>query len=254
MGRQWRKYEGPKIVNSEKMARCSYHSRYLFFLLLGEQDDMGRYPATPTKLRSLIVTTEWTPDYVMNTLVPEMSQIGLLRLEKGFIVVTKGAVFNGTPSNAKTVFLYDDVEVAENGLSLDSVPTEPKLSKEKSRESREDLEKKVPVIEPEFQLLTTLEGFKNISQKQKDIITVACESHNVSATDIVKEFAQYWDLGRVKHNWKNPSLALSRSIEIQISKFLNLKERNNGKFTKFTKEPVATSQNRSEFRNRINAY
>jgi len=266
MGRQWRKYEGSKIVNSEKMARCSYHSRYLFFLLLGEQDDMGRYPATPTKLRSLIVTTEWTPDYVMNTLVPEMSQIGLLRLEKGFIVVTKGAVFNGTPSNAKTVFLYDDVEVAEPELSSDSVEAEPELSikesevepelnkSRESRESKKELEERVVVIEPDFKLLTTLQGFKSISEKQKDIITVACRSKGVDVISVVKEFADYWEVGRLKHNWKNPSLALTRSIFVSIDKSLKLKGKNNGRPQISADQSSTTSKDRLDFRNRINAH
>jgi hypothetical protein len=245
----WRKLFA-SIVTSEKLASCSFEARWLWALLVVVQDNRGYYPLTKTKLRSLIVGTEWTIEFV-HTLLQELESHNLVKLTSFFslplVTLVQGAEKNGKPSNSKTDFLYTVTDEAENKLSQSSEQTENKLSQTRQDKTVQNK----TVIEPAFQLLGTLEGFKSITQKQKDIITVACESHNVSVADIVKEFVGYWKIGQIAHGWVSPPHALSKTITVQIGKYL--KGKNNGRHQISADQSSTTSKDRLDFRNRINA-
>jgi len=247
----WRKLFA-SIVTSEKLASCSFEARWLWALLVVVQDNRGYYPLTKTKLRSLIVGTEWTIEFV-HTLLQELESHNLVTLTSFFslplVTLVQGAEKNGKPSNSKTDFLYTVTDEAENKLNQSSEQTEHNLKQTRQYKTVQNK----TVIEPAFQLLGTLQGFKSISEKQKDIITVACRSKGVDVISVVKEFADYWEVGRLKHNWKNPSLALTRSIFVSIDKSLKLKGKNNGRPQISADKSSTTSKDRLDFRNRINA-
>lgn len=140
--RTWRKaYSG--IIRSEKIANVSDSAKWLYLLLLVSQDDDGKYPWTPTKIKALTVGTSWTRD-VTDSLASECSDVGLTYMGEGFIYIVDGAEKNGTPSNSKSFPLryepleypYDDSATTRTLAATTSKRRVEKRREEKSREEK----------------------------------------------------------------------------------------------------------------------
>ena len=70
-----------------------------------------------------------------------------------------------------------------------------------------------------FAPLTTLEGYKNKDYK-KSIVAIeqVCSSRGVLPQDVVREFIDYYPIGRATRNWREPVPALIRTLNVQVSK------------------------------------
>jgi len=160
--RAWRKLESG-IVTSERLSKVSDSAKWLFTLLLAAQDDEGKYPWTPTMIRSLTVTTTWgVPD--CESLLSELRVANVAELREGFVVLRNGAEKNGTPANSKRwVMLYpatepisesnDESPLNRNRLTTESEPTvQSRVEKsrvELSEPSASDLQAQKEKLPPE---------------------------------------------------------------------------------------------------------
>ena len=63
--REYRKIYA-SIVASEKLASVPVDARWLWVLLVVSQDDEGKYPWTPIKIKALTVGTNWSSDDVQS--------------------------------------------------------------------------------------------------------------------------------------------------------------------------------------------
>lgn len=102
--RAWRKLESG-IVTSERLASVSDSAKWLFTLLLVAQDDEGKYPWTPTMVRSLTVTTKWDAAGT-ESLLSELRVANVAELSEGMVTLRHGAEKNGTPPNSKKYVLH----------------------------------------------------------------------------------------------------------------------------------------------------
>ena len=70
-----------------------------------------------------------------------------------------------------------------------------------------------------FKPLSTLEGYKN-RDYQKSIVAIeqVCSQNGVTPEDVVREFLDYYPIGRASRGWKDPVPALLRTLQVQISK------------------------------------
>jgi len=107
--RDWRKlYRG--ITVSDKIGLVSDGAAFLFTLLIANQDDAGRYPWTPAKIRALTITRSWS---VQDTyaILTELVQSNLVVLTEGFAEIVGGAEKNGPPTSGserhRTPRLYE---------------------------------------------------------------------------------------------------------------------------------------------------
>ena len=104
--RDWRKLHS-KIVGSEKLAACSFEARWLWALLIVAQDDDGKYPWTPIKVRQLITGTDWDISRC-EELCSELALQGLCtRTDEGFVELVNGAEMNGHPTSSRNSVLYE---------------------------------------------------------------------------------------------------------------------------------------------------
>lgn len=65
--------------------------------------------------------------------------------------------------------------------------------------------------------LKSLEGYRSHPKQLTDIAT-ACSGAGADPLDVAKSFAEYWPIGRIRHAWRDPVAALSRTIDLQIRK------------------------------------
>jgi hypothetical protein len=114
------------IVVSEKLANVPMDARWLWVLLLVSQDDDGKYPWTPVKIKALTVGTNWSNEDVQNLAVV-LTESQLIYKDNDWMYISKGIEKNGKPSNAKGLMVYDSAST-EFQLSLDSVSTQSQLS------------------------------------------------------------------------------------------------------------------------------
>ena len=70
-----------------------------------------------------------------------------------------------------------------------------------------------------FAPLTTLEGYKN-KNYEKTVVAIeqVCSNNGVQPSDVVREFLDYYPIGRVSRGWKEPVPALLRTLTVQVSK------------------------------------
>jgi hypothetical protein len=114
------------IVASEKLASVPVDARWLWVLLVVSQDDEGKYPWTPVKIKALTVGTTWSNEDVQNLAVA-LTESQLICKYKEWMYISKGIEKNGKPSNSKGLMVYDSGST-EFQLSLDSASTESELS------------------------------------------------------------------------------------------------------------------------------
>jgi hypothetical protein len=114
------------IVVSEKLANVPMDARWLWVLLLVSQDDDGKYPWTPVKIKALTVGTNWSNEDVQNLAVV-LTESQLIYKDNDWMYISKGIEKNGKPSNAKGLMVYDSAST-EFQLSLDSASTQSELS------------------------------------------------------------------------------------------------------------------------------
>jgi hypothetical protein len=114
------------IVVSEKLANVPMDARWLWVLLLVSQDDDGKYPWTPVKIKALTVGTNWSNEDVQNLAIV-LTESQLIHKDNDWMYISKGVDKNGKPSNAKGLMVYDSAST-ESQLSLDSVSTQSELS------------------------------------------------------------------------------------------------------------------------------
>ncbi|MBI4145043.1 hypothetical protein HY493_02450 [Candidatus Woesearchaeota archaeon] len=145
--REWRKLHRG-IVASDKLTRVSDSAGLLFCFLLAVQDDAGRYPWTPAKIRALTITRTWEVQSTYQILM-ELVRAHLVTLENGFVTIVGGAEKNGAPTSGtaayKALRLYEiDTTIVDTSTvrteyvqDTSSVPTrgEEKRLEEKREET-----------------------------------------------------------------------------------------------------------------------
>lgn len=209
----WRKIYA-SVITSEKLSECSFEARWLWLLLCLNQDNEGKNWATAVKLKSLIVSTDWSVDYVLSTLMPELAQNQLATIDGNFINVVQGAKKNGTPPNARKSYILTDDTPDAHRMRVARVEH---VTSQKEKEIKKEIKKEI-LVDQRFTPLVPLKGYRNISQKSIKIIVTAAEQENVSVEDLINSFAKYYPVGVIKHRWKDPVASLIRSIDIQIRK------------------------------------
>ena len=154
--REYRKIYA-SIVVSEKLAKVSTDARWLWVLLLVSQDDEGKYPWTPIKIKALTVGTNWSSDDVQS-LGSVLAESELIHIESPWVYIVKGTEKNGQPSNGRSFMAYD-AALTESRLSQDSVTAESRLSQdsvtaeyrvEESREEKSRGEKNLRAVDEIF--------------------------------------------------------------------------------------------------------
>ena len=103
--REYRKLYA-SIVVSEKLATVPMDARWLWVLLLVSQDDEGKYPWTPTRIKALTVGTNWSDKDVQN-LAMVLTESQLIHRDNDWIYISKGIEKNGKPTNTRGLMVYD---------------------------------------------------------------------------------------------------------------------------------------------------
>lgn len=93
------------IVASDKLAVVSFEARWLYVLLLVEQDDDGDYLWTPVFRRKVTVGTPWTDEQTTGY-ADELVDAGLCERNGNCIRIVGGPEKNGQLRNYNTRFVY----------------------------------------------------------------------------------------------------------------------------------------------------
>ena len=227
------------------MGQVSDEARELFFLLIVAQDDTGFYPLDEVKIQTLLATrpSRQRDVNVVLTWCNELEEVGLVKVEDGGVTLTKGAEKNGIPRKDVGPFLYERV----SHVNVTSTSREQHVAKSRVEKSREEKKRgeergsaegeavspptpsrqgKIDPPHPDWwEPMTRLQGYKPGQHTSAlDTIRAACESYEVDAAEVVAAFALYYPVGRVKHKWKDPVKALTKTIEIQIAKILQARD------------------------------
>lgn len=146
--REWRKlYRG--ITTSDRIAKASDGAAFLFTLLVANQDDAGRYPWTPSKIRSLTATRDWTMQQT-EAFLAELINAPLVRQDGSFVEIIDGAAKNGTPKSGRAAesgpLLYDNKPVGSTTEVRRDSTGSPKEVLDKSREEESRGEKNPPLL------------------------------------------------------------------------------------------------------------
>ena len=132
--REWRKVHR-SLTSSERIAQVSYPARWLYTLLLVNQDDEGSYPWTATMIRSITVTTEWTV-IEASTYLEELKSQGLVDQQAHRVAIRRGVEFNGNPkSNSRKPLVYPESDISPTTVGLES-DISPARGEEKERRER----------------------------------------------------------------------------------------------------------------------
>ena len=215
----WRKIYA-SVITSEKLSECSFEARWLWLLLCLNQDNEGKNWATAVKLKSLIVSTDWSVDYVLSTLMPELAKNQLATIDGNFINVVQGAKKNGTPPNARKSYILTDDTPDAHRMRVARVEH---VTSQKEKEI--EIQKKI-LVDQRFTPLVPLKGYRKITPKSVQIILKTAEIENVLVEDLINSFVAYWEIGRIRHNWKDPVASMIKTLPIVVSK---LKGELNGK-------------------------
>jgi hypothetical protein len=171
--RDWRKLHAV-VRESEKLAACTFEARWLWVLLLSAQDDSGRFPWTPAKVRGLTVGTDWSAESCLSH-ASVLAEHGLLHFtDEGFVELAKGEQYNGTPSNARNPLHYE--------LEPRAVLTQPELSQDS--------------------VSTVLEESREEESREEEIQTPSYDGVYLKAFSVLRAI-KAWPLGReqVAHEW-----------------------------------------------------
>ena len=223
----WRKIYA-SVITSEKLSECSFEARWLWLLLCLNQDNEGKNWATAVKLKSLIVSTDWSVDYVLSTLMPELAQNQLATIDGNFINVVQGAKKNGTPPNARKSYILTDDTPDAHRMRVARVEH---VTSQKEKQKRNRNQETEILVDQRFAPLVPLKGYRKITPKSVQIILKTAEIENVLVEDLIKSFVAYWEIGRIRHNWKDPVASMIKTLPIVVSK---LKGELNGNYRQTT--------------------
>jgi len=192
--RDWRKLHS-SIIASERLGGLSDAAFRLFVLLVVAQDDEGKYPWTPTKVRSLCVGTDWD-SYGSDTVLSELSQSGVAVLRDGFVYLTNGPELNGTPTNSKLwPHVYKNDEIQQSNSISDTALSEYSHSTDRVLSPRID---KIRVEESRYIKKDFTEKFIEEIKTQYPSIDVDAELEKAKAH---KRYAQIVDRQAYFKNW-----------------------------------------------------
>ena len=192
--RDWRKLHS-SIIASERLGGLSDAAFRLFVLLVVAQDDEGKYPWTPTKVRSLCVGTNWD-SYGSDTVLSELSQSGVAVLRDGFVYLTNGPELNGTPTNSKLwPHVYKNDEIQQSNSISDTALSEYSHSTDRVLSPRID---KIRVEESRYIKKDFTEKFIEEIKTQYPSIDVDAELEKAKAH---KRYAQIVDRPLYFRNW-----------------------------------------------------
>ena len=226
------------ILTDDRISLIDDSSYRLYSYLCIAQDDKGMVPLSKTKLKFIITTTNWSLMETCN-LLSNLITVGLIRINDDYVEIDGGAELNGTPSNSKKwPFIYSEPLNAQevkdwiqSGYSTESVPSRSRVARvEKSRVEESKVEKDTPP-DPRFIPLSILSGYRKITPKSVQVILKTAEIENVLVEDLIKSFVAYWEIGRIRHNWKDPVASMIKTLPIVVSK---LKGELNGNYRQTT--------------------
>jgi len=106
--REYRKIYA-SIGASEKLASVPVDARWLWVLLVVSQDDEGKYPWTPIKIKALTVGTNWSSDDVQS-LGSVLAESELIHIESPWVYLVKGTEKNGKPTSTRGFMVYDTAQ------------------------------------------------------------------------------------------------------------------------------------------------
>ena len=129
--REYRKIYA-SIVVSEKLAKVSTDARWLWVLLVVSQDDEGKYPWTPIKIKALTVGTNWSSDDVQS-LGSVLAESELIHIESPWVYIVKGTEKNGQPTNTKSFMVYDAANAEPMQSQSSATQRNAALREEESR-------------------------------------------------------------------------------------------------------------------------
>jgi len=131
------------------------------------------------------------------------------------LVATENWLSNATGSNGAPLLVAMEHQTGSNGapeLTQELTHlTNPVLSPRKTTS-------KNGTLPPEWLPLQLLDGFQKPTLKTMKLLVAHCQSYGVDPLTVTTEFAHYWPVGRLKHDWVNPVRAMMRTLEIQIEK------------------------------------
>ncbi len=152
--REWRKLYS-SIVDSEQIAALSDSAFSLFTLLIIAQDDIGYYPWTPVKIRTLTISRGWTLEQAQSFFC-EIKEAGLAIEQDGGIILVNGATLNGQPRNDRRTLTYQrlttDIPVVDQLQRKKEPKKEIRHVREEERRVRAPAREDIPVVD---QRLTT---------------------------------------------------------------------------------------------------
>lgn len=142
--REWRKlFAG--ITESDKIALVSDGAVALFCFLVSKQDDAGRYPWAPAKIRVITATRQWTAEQAQ-AFAQELRNAELITLHDGYVEIVGGAEKNGVPTQGSGAGRPRHYDVNSKGIPKEFQWTSNGLPMDFLEERRED--KTPPVVPP----------------------------------------------------------------------------------------------------------
>lgn len=222
--RDWRKLYS-SVIASERLGGISDKAFRLFALLVVAQDDEGKYPWTPTKVKALCIGTNWD-SRGSDSALSELRERGVAQLRQGYVFLTNGAELNGTPANSKKwPFIYkDDIVTNSDSEPIqhpESSEAAPTLREEEIRGDKSRGEIRGEWAAPAwFEPLTQLPGYKKRDYtKTAASLEAACGDAGVSVVDVVKGFAEEYPVLRHQYAWGDPVAVLKgKPLLIAISR------------------------------------
>ena len=219
------------IGTSETLALISGDEERHFWRLVVQADDFGRFDARPHVIRSRGYSA------MLGAVGEEESERRTIALAEARLI---GLYENGDrrygyfPTWAKHQQIRSQASKYPDPLSVDSIRYQPLthapvlvsvLVSESVVESVSEKRRPSRASSPWepmdwFKPLMDLEGYrKGNHSRAAASIEEACKITGADVQAVVKSFAVYWPMGRLKHeNWNNPVKSLLRTIDIQISK------------------------------------
>ena len=235
------------ITTSVTLAQLSDAEERHFWRLLVQADDFGYLDARPEVIRARAypLMLEKVSLQVAEARTQALVRVGLLHLftsdRKRYGHFPTWSAHQQKRAQYRKYPQVESCDISCRQLLADDINGNPMLASapekrdirnetlEARTEKRDTASAKPPPPLPEWALpLKELQGYKpGGHEKAMEVIRGACEYREVEPAAVIALFCDYWPIGRLKHaNWKTPVGALTKTIEIQISKLL---EHNNGR-------------------------
>tara|TARA_R110002012_G_scaffold59053_4_gene154146 strand:+ start:3826 stop:4767 length:942 start_codon:yes stop_codon:yes gene_type:complete len=136
--RPWRKLYA-SVLTSDKIDQVDDGSALLYMMLLTAQDDLGRYPWTPSMLRSLTLTRRWDLDQI-DAFRDQLIDVGLIDYSldpSPHVMIVNGAELNGQPHNYSRILLYPIEHPSRTRANPRETESNPRELESNSREMPE---------------------------------------------------------------------------------------------------------------------